>query len=455
MKKKDEPVVTRIAYSYKSNIGKVTALAEQASRLGIVRSRVWQDYGTMVGVWMSDRDIRDSWMKDGTAKTFGTLANPWKETVRDAKDDIEANQTAAKVKVRRCISRQSISEAEKKKLYRALSDGGWTAVPYLRRLMRKYCPRGKNHTHNQIVVRSDNYDTKLEHGRIWLAVPSLVKKQLIWIPLNTTVAPTGTLRLILRHGRIEVHYSILAASIKSSKRPHGNRPIGIDKGYTEVLADSDGEMHSEGFGEMLTAESDRRKVKGQRRNKIYAVAKKAEARGDRKKAERIRRHNLRIAKRERRNLLFQAAVRTIIYTAVHAVVDKASVVVSEDLTWKGSKNLGRTWNRRLNQWQKGVIATAVEDICLRRGPAHALVNSAYTSQVDPRNGTFVLRRVGDRLYCFDGVVLQVDEAAAQNTLARLYDPDIHRYMPRSQVRAIIAERTRQHRLRLPNLDSSS
>ena len=52
---------------------------------------------------MSDRRIRDAWMADGTAASFGVLANAWKETVRDAVADIRAHREAAKAEVRRMI----------------------------------------------------------------------------------------------------------------------------------------------------------------------------------------------------------------------------------------------------------------------------------------------------------------------------------------------------------------
>ena len=64
-------------------------------------------------------------------------------------------------------------------------------------------------THNQIIVRSDNYTTFQLGGRAWIKIPSLEPSQRIAIPLDTTVAPTGTLRIILKDAdRIEVHYTV-------------------------------------------------------------------------------------------------------------------------------------------------------------------------------------------------------------------------------------------------------
>ena len=47
--------VTRIAYSGDLNAGKYGELVEQARRLGRVRSLVWDRYGSITGVGVSDR----------------------------------------------------------------------------------------------------------------------------------------------------------------------------------------------------------------------------------------------------------------------------------------------------------------------------------------------------------------------------------------------------------------
>ena len=72
--------VTRIAFSGGVNGGKYGELVGQVRRLGRVRSLVWDRYGSITGVGLSDRQIRDRWMADGTATSFGVLANAWTET---------------------------------------------------------------------------------------------------------------------------------------------------------------------------------------------------------------------------------------------------------------------------------------------------------------------------------------------------------------------------------------
>ncbi|WP_197698312.1 RNA-guided endonuclease TnpB family protein [Micromonospora viridifaciens] len=401
--------------------------------------------------------MRDRWLADGTHVQFGVLANAWKETVRDAIADIAANREAAKAKVRQAIARHTDDPTELKRMFTALKANQWIADPFLARQMRKHWRRGKSHVHDQIVVRADQYNTVVDgRGRLWLAVPGLQRRKMVRIPLSTTVAPTGTLRLILRGGRVEVHYQIDASAMRSSQRPCGQATLGVDKGYTEALTDSDGDPHGERLGELLTTESDRLKERNRRRAKLRSIANTAAARGDHAKAHRIKVNNLGTVKRDRQAARHRARVRTEIFTAVHEVVDKAVTIMAEDLTkrFTGRKKLPKNINRRLAAWTKGITAEALKNVSERRGSAHVPVNAAYTSQTCHRCGAFG-RRSGDRFHCTPcGVVWQADVNAAINILHRAGDPDIALHTPPQRVKQILQDRTDRHRTRLPVQDSS-
>lgn len=269
---------TRIAYSHHLNAGRYGALNEQARRLGRVRSEVWQRYGSISGVGLTDRQVRARWLADGTHHQFGVLANAWKETVRDAMADIAAARESAKAHVRRAIRSRTGDQAELKKLFGLLKADRWVDNPHLSRQMRSVWRRGHNRTHNQIVVRADQQHTWAgKDGRLWLTVAGLVRRQMIRIPLNTTFPPTGTLRLILRGGRVEIHYQIDATSMRTSQRPCGVATLGVDKGYTEVLVDSDGNQYGGRIGELLTVESDRIKERNRRRAKLRVSERRGSA----------------------------------------------------------------------------------------------------------------------------------------------------------------------------------
>lgn len=245
--------------------------------------------------------------------------------------------------------------------------------------------------------------------------------------------------------------------MKTSQQPCGTTTVGVDKGYTEVLTDSDGNHHGTRLSALLTAESDHRKAKGRARAQLRSIANNAARRGEHAKSDRIIKNNLGTIKWERRRARWEAMVRTETFTAVHRVVDKAATVVAEDLTkpFTGRRPpLGKDTNRRLAGWTKGVTAEALTNVSQRRGSALVLVNAAYTSQVCPACGSLG-KRSGDRLHCIlCRVVHQADHAAAINVLQRLGDRDITLHTPHRVVKQIVQARTDRHRTRLPVQDSN-
>jgi IS605 OrfB family transposase len=220
----------------------------------------------------------------------------------------------------------------------------------------------------------------------------------------------------------------------------------VDKGYTEVLTDSDGVHHGVTLGAVLTKESDRLKLKYQRRNKLKHIAKKKPW---------VTKHNLGRKKLDKQAVKHQAGVRTIVHEAVNHVIDKAAVIVTEDLTSPIAGNkFGKNVSRRLSSWTKGVIASAIEHGSRRRGSTVIYVNAAYTSQMDSCDGSLTGKRRGEKFYRENGEVLQADVNAARNVLARLHDSEISRWLPYKQVKAILLKRTSDYRLKLLNQDSS-
>ena len=217
-----------------------------------------------------------------------------------------------------------------------------------------------------------------------------------------------------------------------------------DKGYTEAYTDNDGQRHGEGLGDLLAAESDRQKVKGQRRSRLRVVAEKHEAKGNHCKADTIRRHNPGRNQWNQRQRRHRKRARNLLCQAAHAVVDKTDTIACEDLTapMKSAKYRHRDTNRHPSGRARGVMAETPASISRRRGSASALVNPACTSQIDSRTGLLQGRRCRDRFHCLDGVVPDADAKAACNIPARLYDDEITLYTPYGDVKALLAERTR-------------
>ncbi|MDQ2988651.1 MAG: transposase, partial [Pseudomonadota bacterium] len=216
----------------------------------------------------------------------------------------------------------------------------------------------------------------------------------------------------------------------------------IDKGYTEAFVDSDGKPYGAGFGVVMTGYSDKASATGVARNKLHALEKKCRASGNVTKANRIKINNLGRKKIDARRERAQQHLKTIAFQAAHAIVDKASVVVSEDLTARiASKQQWKRFNRRMSSWAKGTLAEAVDAVCTQRGASHTLVNAAYTSQMDSINNRLEGQRVGDKFYRVNGDVLQADHNAARNVRARLDDLEINRYMAFKDVHRILLARS--------------
>lgn len=438
--------VTRILYSKNLNRAKYNALEEQAKLLGGLRTDIWQRFGSISGVGMKDRSIRDLWLKE--KRDFAPLtANAWKETLRDVMADISANREAAKVKARQAIRRHSSDEDEQRRLYSLLKSDKWTEDKYLTRIMRKYCKRGHNHTYNQIIVRSDNYKVFQKNEKAWIAVPSLIKGKRIAVPLSSCQEPSGTLRVILKDNNVEIHYAL---DVKQTD-DCGSGVIGIDKGFTETFVDSEDVHYGKGLGVAISKESDYLKKKYQARNKIFKIAEKSPL----SKKIRIISQNLGKKKLNNHKIKVKKQIRTIIFTATHKLVSKARVIIAEDLTAPMSgRSFGKNMNRKLSAWTKGVIAEALNTVSQRRSSSLQLINPAYTSQIDHRTGCFTGVRRGDRFYCENGDVYQADENAAKNVFARLYDSEISRWMNYKVVKSILQKRTDSYRMGLLIQDSS-
>jgi hypothetical protein len=123
------------------------------------------------------------------------------------------------------------------------------------------------------------------------------------------------------------------------------------------------------LGELLRRRCGTLKDRNARRAKLRSIANQAAGRGRHGKAERIRRTNLGTLTRRRQRRRWEQRVRTVTYRAVNAVVDKATMIVAEDLsrTFTGRRKRGANTNRRLAAWTKGITAEALKNVSGRRG----------------------------------------------------------------------------------------
>jgi transposase len=419
------------------------ALRHVARIMGGMRADIWHRFGALKGIGRSVPSIRPDIPKlYGLLPVDGTIRA---ETAKDVLNDIKAFEAAAKQKVRQAISRRAGDDkAEAKRLYGLLKRDLWEVNNFLHRQMRKHFRHGQARSGNQFVVRSDKFSTAVVDGKLSITI-RIAAKHGEDITLFTTTNGDGVdlagknLRIVLREGFTEIHY----AFDKGSGRPSGSKIIGVDKGYSEALVDSDGHFHGRKFGTILQTYTDKVHVTGKARGKLRALEEKHRKAGRIAKAERIVRNNLGEKKQDRRRALTRKRLRTEAFKAAHAVVDKASVVGAEDLTSviSRTKSWGRGFNRRMGFWAKGILAEALETVTSQRSASLVLVNPAYTSQVSSLTRRLEGRRDGDRFIAACGRVVQADVNSARNIRDRIDDPEIRRFTPYREVKAILLRRS--------------
>jgi hypothetical protein len=102
-------------------------------------------------------------------------------------------------------------------------------------------------------------------------------------------------------------------------RPCGTAGIGVDKGFTEAFADSDGTYHGSNFGVVMTVHSNQVAKTGKARNRLHALEKKHRAAGRVARADGINANNLGRVKLEARRDRTQNRLRTIACQSAHAI----------------------------------------------------------------------------------------------------------------------------------------
>lgn len=411
--------------------------------MAFVRSDLWHRYGALGNVGKSAGDMRRSVTAGCYYAGLAVDGSIRAETTKDVINDILTYKAGAMVKVRRAVAARTKDNAERKRLYTLLKKDEWLTDNFLHRQVRNHFKHGFSRTANQFIVRSDKHSSEFVDGKLVIII-HIAKKYGSAIRLTTTssgknVNLTGSnLRIIVKCGITEIHY----AADKDAGRACGDQIVGVDKGYSEAFTDSDGSTHGQNFGFVLTQYSDKTAKTGQSRNRLHALEKKHRAAGRCAKADRIQSCNLGRIKIDSRKNRAQKQLRTLAFQSAHTLVDKAAVIVSEDLTSPiAKKQQWKRFNRRMSSWAKGTLAEALDSVCTQRSAKHVLVNAAYTSQMDSANGLLEGKRVGDKFYRANGDVLQADHNAALNVLARLDDSEISRFTSYKEVRRILLARS--------------
>jgi transposase len=447
MKRKvnNQITVTRIAIVgvAKINKWKSEELDIIAFRLGKLRSDLWNEFGSLKAWGISKFDI-DKQLR-ASKDNYQLPAKLWEATLYDVIDDIHLVQAACIEKVMKALGQRYQSfQAKKEVLQLTLESREWMTHPVLCRLVRNFWYRGHTKVNNQIILKA--FDTQIDSRNVvWLRFGGLKNGKTLKLPTTLPQTVKCQIRLIKRNNRWEIHYT---TDIEKANKKTQGKVIGCDRGYTEVYATSSNDgarFFGKNFGDVQTKETDYRTEKQIKRNKLKSVSNKAILKGNSARADRIKRNNLGRKKWNNRENSFKGRIKTLVFTATHALMLDAITVAYEDLTEqiKGKKPMKKRMKRNVSSWCKGIVADALSQVSTRVGCTVVSVNCAYTSQLDSRFGTLTGTRSGDKFTGHDGVVMHSDTNAADNILVRMGDVEIPRYLKHSSVKTILSERTQK------------
>ena len=454
-------------YSITINFGKNTCIESLAKAYAKEKNNWLLQFQKQIHIPFikNSRQLRDRVIKEKYTSPHGLQARMWKLALQDAADMMDRFWRSIFDKIKRDIYRSKLDAEQRHYAFWLLKDyarfsemlalnslnfkdlnlsSRKKVITFLQKKIKKYrknYPKIKKA--RSILLDEDCYSIFTHEDRQYIKIMTTTPRKRIAIPLSGHTPIKGNIRLIVKNQMIEVHYT---ADLKAIKKLSNQSVLGIDLGYSEIMTDSDGKPYETDFGNTLTTASDALKIKMQRRHQLHGLQKKYSASPiieKRKKSKNILKNNLGQIKLKEKQRKLKATLDRKINTAFNQLSEKnPDVVISEDLTHQFSYHRGRTWNRRLSSWTRGVLQERLVFKALTKGFSHQVVNPAYSSQecipcgyVDHRN------RQGDKFKCLHcGYVNHADWVAALNLKSRYFDREITRYTPYREVKRILLER---------------
>jgi len=445
----------------------VTLIAYRHSK---VRNYVYGRYGSIKGLsYLKNhrKKIRNEWVKSGFARAWGLPDRHWKNALDSAVGIIKSQWSNCKNKIKKAVyGNSNLEKDERFYIYYILkADSLLNSLltckdfkkpkkikdlkireTYVHNLIKRYVRKHKGRNPVSRKARSFEIDSSMyryeqEEGQNVLSIQGLKRGKRIKLKVTDDRRFKGNLRIVIKSKeRIEIHNCVKA---KINKISEEEKTIGIDKGYTVLIATSEGTFYGEKLNSFLSEETERLNEINRKRNKLRSLVKKNLEKGHIKKAKRIIKYNLGNRKYWRKKETSRARLESYINNEVEKFIkkEKPSDVVLENLNfinWR--EKLPKKIKRQLSRWVKGYINERLEYKFSLNDIKTAVVNPAYTSQICSFCGHFGVRR-GDRFYCphCDRVV-HADYNAGKNVLARKDDKEITLYTPYKKVKEILLAR---------------
>ncbi len=298
--------------------------------------------------------------------------------------------------------------------------------------------------HNRIDFDSSCYKVRSTEAGQFLELMSLQPGKRICLRLKGESKVRGTLQLI-RDTAGTYSLRVYVPQQCEEKRKTGT-VVGIDLGYTELMATSKQELLGTDLGKYFSEIADKRGKNSEGRNRMHALFRsllKKTGKDNLAKAERIRRHNLGRKKQRARYIRDIGVIKTVVNRELNFLFTRKTnpvkAIVVEDLSARMKAHFGKKWNRRLSGWMRGYLQERIRYKAKKHGIEVNEVNPAHSSRECPRcHCTDKKNRQGDVFKCsYCGYHEHADLVAALNILGRLGDKEIRKGMSPSRVKAVL------------------
>jgi len=243
--------------------------------------------------------------------------------------------------------------------------------------------------HNRIDFDASCYTVRSTEDAQFLELMSLQPGKRISLRLKGRSKIRGTLQLI-RDTAGTYSLRVYVPQQCEEKRKTGT-VIGIDLGYTEMMATSEQELLGTDLGQYFSAISDKRRKNSEGRNRMHSLFRnllKKPKKDNLAKAERIRKHNLGRKKQRARYIRDIGVIKTIVNRELNLLFTRKTnpikQIVVEDLSARMKVHFGKKWNRRLSGWMRGYLQERIRYKAKKHGIEVSEVNPAYSSRECPR-----------------------------------------------------------------------
>ena len=304
-------------------------------------------------------------------------------------------------------------------------------------------PRTKTF-HNRIDFDSSCYTVRSAEDAQLLELMSLQPGKRISLRLKGKSKIRGTLQLIRDTAGT---YSLrVYVPQQCEERRKTGKVVGIDLGYTEMMATSEQELLGTDLGKYFSAIADKRGKNSEGRNRMHALFRsllKKSGKNNLAKAERIRKHNLGRKKQRARYIRDIGVIKTVVNRELNFLFTRKTnpvkAIVVEDLSARMKAHFCKKWNRWLSGWMRGYLQERIRYKAKKHGIEVNEVNPAHSSRECPRcHCTDKKNRRGDVFKCSScGYHEHADLVAALNILGRLGDKEIRKGMSPSRVKAVL------------------